>query len=128
MSDSTAVLRARIDLPTTTASVPVARHLVAQLLAAWSAKARHEESMLLLSELVTNVVRHVRPTTTFTIELILSQLKLRVSVVDGSPTPPVMLDRSPAGGHGMWLVTAIADRWGSGRHGTGKQVWFELDR
>ena len=128
MSDSTAVLRARIDLPTTTASVPVARHLVAQLLTAWSAKARHEESMLLLSELVTNVVRHVRPTTTFTIELILSQLKLRVSVLDGSPTPPVMHDRSPAGGHGMWLVTAIADRWGSGRHRTGKQVWFELDR
>ena len=128
MSDSTAVLRARLDLPTTTGSVPVARHLLAQLLAAWSAKARHEESMLLLSELVTNVVRHVRPTTTFTIELILSQLKLRVSVLDGSPTPPVVRDRSPAGGHGLWLVTAMADRWGSARHGTGKQVWFELDQ
>jgi hypothetical protein len=44
-----------------------------------TAKARHEESMLLLSELVTNVVHHVRPSTTFTIELILFQLKLRVS-------------------------------------------------
>ena len=120
MSDSTAVLRARIDLPTTTGSVPIARHLVTQLLAAWSAKARHEESMLLLSELVTNVVRHVRPTTTFTIELILSQLRLRVSVLDSSPTPPVVRDRSPAGGHGLWLVTAMADRWGSARHGTGK--------
>jgi len=84
--------------------------------------------MLLLSELVTNVVRHVRPTTTFTIELILSQLKLRVSVLDSSPTPPVVRDRSPAGGHGLWLVTAMADRWGSARHGTGKQVWFELNR
>ena len=121
MSDSTAVLRARIDLPTTTGSVPIARHLVTQLLAAWSAKARHEESMLLLSELVTNVVRHVRPTTTFTIELILSQLKLRVSVLDSSPTPPVVRDRSPAGGHGLWLVTAMADRWGSARHGTGNR-------
>ena len=128
MSDSTAVLRARIDLPTTTGSVPLARHLVAHLLAAWSAKARHEESMLLLSELVTNVVRHVQPTTTFTIELILSQLKLRVTVVDGSPTPPVARDPSSAGGHGMWLVTSIADRWGSARHGTGKHVWFELDQ
>ena len=115
MYDSTAVLRARIDLPTTTGSVPIARHLVTQLLAAWSAKARHEESMLLLSELVTNVVRHVRPTTTFTIELILSQLKLRVSVLDSSPTPPGVRDRSPAGGHGLWLVTAMADRWGSAR-------------
>jgi anti-sigma regulatory factor (Ser/Thr protein kinase) len=95
MSGSTAVLRARIDLPTTTGSVPIARHLVTQLLAAWSAKARHEESMLLLSELVTNVVRHVRPTTTFTIELILSQLKLRVSVLDSSPTPPVVRDPEP---------------------------------
>lgn len=128
MSDSTAVLRARIDLPTTTGSVPIARHLVTQLLAAWSAKARHEESMLLLSELVTNVVRHVRPTTTFTIELILSQLKLRVSVLDSSPTPPVVRDRSPAGGHGLWLVTEMADRWGTARHCTGKQVWFELNQ
>jgi anti-sigma regulatory factor (Ser/Thr protein kinase) len=123
-----AVLRAPLDLPTTTGSVPIARHLVAQLLAAWSAKARHEESMLLLSELVTNVVRHVRPSTTFTIELILSQLKLRMSVLDGSPTPPVVRDRSPASGHDLWLVTAMADRWGSARHGAGKQVWFELDQ
>jgi hypothetical protein len=95
---------------------------------AWSVKARHEEPLLLLSALVTNVVRHVRPTTTFTIELILSQLKLRVSVLDDSPTPPVMHDRSPAGSHRMWLVTAMADRSGSGRHDTGRQVWFELDR
>ena len=128
MSDSTAVLRARIDLPTTTGSVPVARHLVAQLLAAWSAKARHEESMLLLSELVTNVVRHVTPATTFTIELILSTLKLRVAVVDGSQAPPVLRERGPTGGHGMWLVSALADRWGSDHETGGKQVWFELDQ
>jgi hypothetical protein len=73
--------------------------------------------MLLLSELVTNVVRHVRPTTTFTIELILSQLKLRVSVLDSSPTPPVVRDRSPAGGHGLWLVTAAAHAMNFSRPG-----------
>jgi anti-sigma regulatory factor (Ser/Thr protein kinase) len=101
------VLRARIDLPTTAGSVPVARRLVAQLLVAWSAETRHEESMLLISELVTNVVRHVRPATTVTIELILSALKLRVAVVDGSPAPPLLRERGPAGGHGMWLVSAL---------------------
>ena len=129
MSEATAVLRARIDLPTTSGSVPLARQLVGQLLAAWSADSRREESVLLLSELVTNVVRHVSPTTTFTIELILSGLKLRVSVVDGSPTPPVLRDRTAQGGHGMWLVSTIADRWGSsGKRAGGKQVWFELDQ
>ena len=128
MSEATAVLRARIDLPTTSGSVPLARNLVGQLLAAWSADTRREESVLLLSELVTNVVRHVSPTTTFTIELILSKLKLRVSVVDGSPTPPVIHDRTADGGHGIWLVNAIADRWGSGSDNGGKHVWFELDR
>jgi len=51
-----------------------------------------------------------------------------VSVLDSSPTPPMVRDRSPAGGHGLWLVTAMADRWGSARHGTGKQVWFELNQ
>jgi anti-sigma regulatory factor (Ser/Thr protein kinase) len=128
MSEATAVLRARIDLPTASGSVPLARHLVGQLLAAWSAEGRREESVLLLSELVTNVVRHVSPTTTFTIELILSRLKLRVSVVDGSPTPPILRDRGAHGGHGMWLVSTIADRWGSGKRDGGKQVWFELDQ
>ncbi|MDT7554271.1 MAG: hypothetical protein QOH17_3300 [Pseudonocardiales bacterium] len=123
-----AVLRARIDLPSTSGSVPLARQLVGQVLGAWAADARREESVLLLSELVTNVVRHVSPTTTFTIELILSKLKLRVSVVDGSPTPPVLRDRTGLGGHGMWLVSTIADRWGSGKHNGGKQVWFELDQ
>jgi anti-sigma regulatory factor (Ser/Thr protein kinase) len=128
MSAAVAVLRARIDLPTTSGSVPLARQLVSQLLAAWSADARREESVLLLSELVTNVVRHVRPTTTFTIEVNLSKLKLRVSVVAGSPTPPMLRDRGAHGGHGMWLVSTIADRWGSGIRGGGKQVWFELDQ
>jgi anti-sigma regulatory factor (Ser/Thr protein kinase) len=128
MSEATAVLRARIDLPTASGSVPLARHLVGQLLAAWSAEGRREESVLLLSELVTNVVRHVSPTTTFTIELILSRLKLRVSVVDGSPTPPILRDRGAHGGHGMWLVSTLADRWGSGKRDGGKQVWFELDQ
>ena len=123
-----AVLRARIDLPTTASSVPVARRLVAQLLRAWSAETRHEESMLLLSELVTNVVRHVRPATTFTIELILSALELRVAVVDASTAPPILSERGPAGGHGMWLVSALADRWGSDEQSNGKQVWFELDQ
>jgi anti-sigma regulatory factor (Ser/Thr protein kinase) len=123
-----AVLRARIDLPTTAGSVPAARRLVGQLLAAWSVEARYEESMLLLSELVTNVVRHVTPATTFTIELILSALKLRVAVVDGSQAPPVLGARGPAGGHGMWLVSAMADRWGSNEQTGGKQVWFELDQ
>ena len=128
MTSTDAVLRARIDLPTTAGSVPLARRVVAQLLQAWSAKRRHEESMLLLSELVTNVVRHVAPATTFTIELILSALKLRVAVVDASAAPPILSARGPAGGHGMWLVSALADRWGSDEQTTGKQVWFELDQ
>ena len=128
MTSTDAVLRARIDLPTTAGSVPVARRVVAQLLQAWSAQTRHEESILLLSELVTNVVRHVAPATTFTIELILSALKLRVAVVDASAAPPLLSARGPAGGHGMWLVNALADRWGSDEQTTGKQVWFELDQ
>ena len=128
MTSTDAVLRARIDLPTTTASVPVARRLVAQLLHAWSAQTRHEDSILLLSELVTNVVRHVAPATTFTIELILSTLKLRVGVLDASAAPPLLSERGPAGGHGMWLVNALADRWGSDEQTTGKHVWFELDQ
>lgn len=39
-----------------------------------------------------------------------------------------MRDRTAHGGHGMWLVNALADRWGSDKDNGGKHVWFELDR
>lgn len=56
---------------------------------------------------------------------------VRVDVYDGSPDPPVIVERRslPEHGTGMRLVVAMADRWGVAPRGDGKpgkRVWFEL--
>jgi hypothetical protein len=126
MTRSPGTLHAALDLPPAIRSVPAARRLVAQLLTAWAADAFSADAMLLVSELVTNVVRHVSGPEALRVEVALSEPGLRVAVVDSSPVPPVPRPPGPRGGHGILLVDALADRWGSELHGTGKRVWFEL--
>jgi anti-sigma regulatory factor (Ser/Thr protein kinase) len=123
-------LTATIDLPPEQRSVPTARRLLTELLGSWAAGQYGDDASLLLSELVTNVVRHVASATKLVLEVRLTGLALRVAVIDGSPALPLVSDRpdDSAGGHGLLLVAAIADRWGSEPHADGKRVWFELAR
>ena len=125
-----AALTATIDLPPEHRSVPAARRVLSELLAGWAAEHYRDDANLLLSELVTNVMRHVPSRDNMVLEIHLSAPGLRVAVVDTSTTTP-SLERSSgrsAGGHGLKLVAAIADRWGSEAHASGKRVWFELHR
>ena len=126
-------LQATVDLPPVARSAAAARRLVAQVLEAWAAESFCEDATLLVSELVTNVVRHVAGPLSMRVEVALSDggsagPGLRVAVVDSSAVPPVVGARGPHGGHGLGLVVALADRWGSEEHGAGKRVWFELGR
>jgi anti-sigma regulatory factor (Ser/Thr protein kinase) len=86
---------------------------------------------LLVSELVTNSVRHsdIRSGEAVRMDVSVSETALRVEVSDGGqgfePTPRD-LDRSRPGGWGLYLVDELADRWGVVRdHLT--RVWFEVD-
>jgi anti-sigma regulatory factor (Ser/Thr protein kinase) len=126
--DVTADLLASIELPSTRRSVAVARRVVAHLLTGWAAEPLRDDTVLLLSELITNVVRHVVGPTVLRIDLRLSDPSLRVAVLDPSPTLPTLADQGPSGGHGLHLVAALADQWGSEPHDDGKRVWFELRR
>lgn len=121
-------LRAGIDLPATARSVPVARRVVRQLLTGWSAEAFSDDALLLLSELVGNVVRHVADRAPLRVELALTGPVLHVAVLDGSAAPPVPRAATAHGGHGLQLVAALSDRWGSHERVEGKRVWFELRR
>ncbi|WP_405861314.1 ATP-binding protein [Streptomyces sp. NBC_01515] len=86
---------------------------------------------LCTSELVTNVHLHTKGSAM--IRLRLGPARLRVSVLDESPDPPVVA-QSTAGviacwGRGLALVAEMADTWGvaDGRAGRfAKGVWFEL--
>jgi anti-sigma regulatory factor (Ser/Thr protein kinase) len=90
-----------------------------------------DDVVLLLSELVTNSVRHapVGPDSSLRVEGERSPRRVRVSVIDpgdgfeGVPSRPEF-DR--AGGWGLFLVDRLADRWGVCRGDAETRVWFEI--
>jgi hypothetical protein len=119
-------LRAAFDLPPVATSVAAARRVVAQVLEAWAVDAPRDDAVLLVSELVTNVVRHVAGRAAMRLEIRLAEPLLHVAVVDSSTVPPVPRIGTSSGGHGLELVAAVARRWGSEEHDGGKRIWFEL--
>lgn len=133
MSAAIGTLRASVDLPPVAGSAAAARYLVARVLDAWAVGWFRDDAILLVSELVSNVVRHVPGPRAMRVEMVLSgpvtsRGGLWVAVVDGSSVAPAVDERGVDGGHGLRLVAALADRWGSEEHGEGKRVWFELGR
>jgi anti-sigma regulatory factor (Ser/Thr protein kinase) len=127
MTPGSSTLRATVDLPPVARSAAAARRLLAQLLEAWAAESYRDDATLLVSELVSNVVRHVAGQVAMRVEVALSGADLRVAVIDSSPVQPATAVPGPLGGHGMGLIAALADRWGSEEHDSGgKRVWFEL--
>jgi two-component sensor histidine kinase len=87
---------------------------------------------LLVSELVTNAVRHAGagPGSTVQITLDCSEQGVRVEVGDEGPgfVPSAARRTEPTvDGFGLVLVDELADRWGVQREG-GARVWFEIDR
>jgi anti-sigma regulatory factor (Ser/Thr protein kinase) len=87
---------------------------------------------LLVSELVANSVRHadLPLTDTIRLEAHVHATYVRARVTDRGRgfTGPV-LDQPPNGssGRGLYLLDALADRWGTDRLVGRTQVWFELD-
>jgi anti-sigma regulatory factor (Ser/Thr protein kinase) len=87
-----------------------------------------EVAALLTTELATNSVLHAR--TDIDVEVSVSALQVRVEVSDAHPSLPVRIrpeDHSTFG-RGLLLVDELSDDWGVAPHGTGKGVWFALDR
>ena len=90
------------------------------------------DAELVVSELVTNSVRHanVRAHEALTLELLTLDDRLRIAVTDpGSKLKPrgVAPDPGTPGGFGLYLVAALSDSWGVGSDGVGPtRVWCEL--
>jgi anti-sigma regulatory factor (Ser/Thr protein kinase) len=95
-----------------------------------SPKAR-EDAILLVSELVTNAVRHALGTGLPEVELRIRNEPGRVRVMvsdpgDGFVPAPRLPTASEGSGWGLYLVDRIADRWGVLTKDR-TEVWFEID-
>ncbi len=105
------------------------RNEVAELLAERLDELTLLDVNVLVSELVTNAVRHggAGERETITIHVAIAPDVLRVEVCDQGPgfTPPdVPLPRAEGGGNGLVLLSRMSSSWGvAGDDGT--CVWFE---
>jgi serine/threonine-protein kinase RsbW len=90
----------------------------------------HRTTVLLVSELVANSVKHSQATNG-AIELVacITPDVVRVEVSDEGEgfDPPPLADDDAESGRGLQLVQALADRWGRPT-GPRTSVWFEIDR
>jgi anti-sigma regulatory factor (Ser/Thr protein kinase) len=91
-----------------------------------------DETELLVTELVTNAVRHGGLTAEDTIDLtiLVRANVVRVEVAEGGPgfDPASALEVDPeaVGGWGLLLVSRVSSRWGVTR-GAPNVAWFEID-
>ena len=118
----------RLALPPDVPTVRLARQATRDTLAAWQLSHLQEAAVLVVSELVTNALRHARDTGAIGLELTSAGTALRVEVQDGDPTWRKMrsLADCDESGFGFVLVDALAVRWGVRRVCGGKAVWAEL--
>jgi anti-sigma regulatory factor (Ser/Thr protein kinase) len=109
--------------------VPRARLAVRQWLRSAGLHGHHPAAELLVSELVTNALRHGRPPVELRIRTARGRV-LRIEVLDGAVgEDPVPSEAPPdaISGRGLSIVAALAVRWGTEAAASGKVVWAELD-
>jgi len=88
-----------------------------------------DDAILLISELVTNAVRHAGTRARLTIRRQATGLEVEVSdwhPARSLPDPPSMVDNSSERGRGLVLPAALAQTWGVTYTATTKTVWFRL--
>jgi anti-sigma regulatory factor (Ser/Thr protein kinase) len=110
-------------------AVTAARMEVTRRLAAWINASVLEDVRLLVTELITNALRHGKLTARDRVSVKASvdddvvRVEVRDPGNDGDVAP-----RQPGprgGGYGLYLVEKLARRWGVDRR-DGTLVWFEL--
>ena len=124
-------MRVQLDLERNPDSAAEARRALADVADQLTPR-RLEDARLLVSELVTNAIRHAGLAAADRITLVVEtdDRALRIEVRDPGPgfelTEPTPDPARPSG-WGLYLVRELSDRWGVER-ADDTTVWFELDR
>ncbi|MET9378146.1 SpoIIE family protein phosphatase [Streptomyces sp. NPDC002992] len=117
------------DLPADPAVVARARVMAARQLAAWGLEELAFTTELVVSELVTNAIRHASGP--IRLRLILERT-LICEVFDASSTSPHLRHArtTDESGRGLFLISQFTRRWGTRYTAEGKVIWAEqpLDR
>lgn len=119
-------------LPHTPASVPVARErLSSELIASGVFEADIEDANIVVSELLSNSLRHARPLASGQIRFAWFREgdALEVAVSDGGATTEPRRGRhtlSSLGGRGLGIVEALSLRWGVRHEAECTTVWAVL--
>ncbi|MFE7442679.1 SpoIIE family protein phosphatase [Streptomyces chartreusis] len=112
------------DVPDEASAVSRVRAAAARTLTEWGLEDEAFTTELILSELVTNALRHA--TGPIRVRLI-RDLTLICEVSDGSSTAPHLRSAAATdeGGRGLFLVAQFAARWGTRYTADGKVIWTE---
>ncbi|MEU4539614.1 ATP-binding protein [Streptosporangium sp. NPDC023825] len=127
-------LLGQVEVPAQVAAVPRARRYVRDLLKGTD-HPHIDDALLLVTELVTNAIRHSdsgRCPDGRVIVAVANHLgTLHIDVVDAGSTgqrPRLCAGVGPdsGGGRGLWLVQELSSAWGWYETLAGRVVWFQL--
>ncbi|MEU6018033.1 SpoIIE family protein phosphatase [Streptomyces sp. NPDC047515] len=113
------------DVPFDPAAVARMRAAASEKLDDWGLSELSFAMELVLSELVTNAIRHGSAPVTMRL---LNDHGLTCEVADGSSTSPHLryAAATDEGGRGLFLVAQLSERWGTRYTPQGKVIWAEL--
>ncbi|MER6060088.1 SpoIIE family protein phosphatase [Streptomyces sp. NPDC001792] len=113
-------------LPNDQTTVANARHMATRQLTEWGLEGLQDPTELIVSELITNAVRH--STSPIGLRLIHHQaLTCEVSDPDANPPQLRHARGTDENGRGLFLITQLSRRWGARPESEGKVVWAEQD-
>ncbi|HVM26959.1 MAG TPA: hypothetical protein VM433_04710 [Mycobacteriales bacterium] len=113
-------------LPATPVAARLARMTARVACRAWRVPAAEEPAALVVSELVTTVLRRTE-TTTLSLRVLMTPRRLRLEVHDPSGRLPEDLGAPGTDDvDALAVVAATAVRWGAERRAAGAQLWAEI--
>ena len=104
-----------------------ARAFTREILARWGCDVLVDDATLLVSEMVTNAIRHTDGKSV--LKLLRETDRVRITVTDTETRPPapnLRFEPTATSGRGMHLIDALASAWGVEPTGSGKSVWADL--